>query len=737
MCRTDRHRLTGLASVAAGLACTTLLAAPTASLAQPAQPSDDAQLAAAADSALAESLPAAREGFVTQLVDSTYRKRGSGPPKPPADIYRRIHYRSPAGKLAAYVTPDPDDGGKHPALIWAHGGYSGIGSSAWQAPYIQVFRDAGFVIMCPSWRGENNNPGEPERFYGEVDDALAAIDYVRALPYVDPDRVYMAGHSTGGTVTMLTALSTTELRAAFSFGGDPNTGRIAAELIEHSDAPHVADPREVTLRSASHFVSTLQVPTLYFEGSDSYYAVEAEDMMERAQAANAPFFAYTVTGADHFNILEPIAALLADQLQQDDREAFRIAIDETAVNLVFDGYITALLAGQRTATAPEWERALAGAVDTDQLSRALRLGSTGMDKFPDSAGIAYLYGQTLSRTLQHQAATDVFHKASSLAPTDVDILVAAAYNQWTLEHLDETRALIERATALEPQHPELIELTAAFAQERRIIAGDISEPPPGSASATAHELLTKLASAPVEEWRRYIDPDALDQLTTSVARELHATPDDWDDSDTDKLLRDMRKVVREKQLVGEYIGFEILSPASEEEFLNEDGSTTVNATLLTRAEGSDDDVDKLWLALSAPALEQYQDPDTMSILRGLDTTDRAAFINRYAEMPAGVVWNQAQVQLRRDPDGRWQVIDVGLNGNIWASHLPEMYRAAVASGAASKAPSAPPSKLRAYVAAYLDFIEALTIPSIVITIIFVSAWSRRRRHERSMRDITQ
>ncbi len=50
--------------------------------------------------------------------------------------------------------------------------------------------------------GENDNPGQFELFYGEVDDAVAAIDYLRSVPYVDPSRIYLAGHSTGGSITL-------------------------------------------------------------------------------------------------------------------------------------------------------------------------------------------------------------------------------------------------------------------------------------------------------------------------------------------------------------------------------------------------------------------------------------------------------------------------------------------------------------------------------------------------------
>jgi hypothetical protein len=43
-------------------------------------------------------------------------------PDPPANLFRLVRYQSPAGKLAAYLTPDRPDNKKHPAIICTTGG---------------------------------------------------------------------------------------------------------------------------------------------------------------------------------------------------------------------------------------------------------------------------------------------------------------------------------------------------------------------------------------------------------------------------------------------------------------------------------------------------------------------------------------------------------------------------------------------------------------------------------------
>ena len=163
----------------------------------------------------AKNLLAARSGFKTALIPNSYITDGTAP-VPPANYFQAVRYPSPAGKMFAYLSPDPGDGKKHPALIWAHGGFGGIDKWLWEKHDKQDpghFREAGIIVMCPSWRGENDNPGKFQLFVGEVDDAVAAVDYLARVPYVDPSRIYIAGHSTGGTLTLLTAESTSKLRA--------------------------------------------------------------------------------------------------------------------------------------------------------------------------------------------------------------------------------------------------------------------------------------------------------------------------------------------------------------------------------------------------------------------------------------------------------------------------------------------------------------------------------------------
>src|SRR5262249_952818 len=50
---------------------------------------------------------------------------------PPKGDLERVTYPSPIGNLTAYISPNPGDGKKRPAIIWTFGGFSnGIGATA-------------------------------------------------------------------------------------------------------------------------------------------------------------------------------------------------------------------------------------------------------------------------------------------------------------------------------------------------------------------------------------------------------------------------------------------------------------------------------------------------------------------------------------------------------------------------------------------------------------------------------
>ena len=148
--------------------------------------------------------------------------------------------------------------------------------------------------MFPSLRGGNTNPGIKEGFLGEVDDVLAAADYLARQESVDPKRIYLGGHSTGGTLVLLVAEATDRFRAVFSFGPASDVSYYPSEFIPFD----TSNPREVKLRSPGPWLGSIHGPTFVFEGIRQGNLSSLQAM---AKATKNPMVHFLpVKGENHF-----------------------------------------------------------------------------------------------------------------------------------------------------------------------------------------------------------------------------------------------------------------------------------------------------------------------------------------------------------------------------------------------------------------------------------------------------
>lgn len=275
----------------------------------------------------------ARRGFSTTL---TRREKAEYPaPLPPSGLFQLEKYRSPAGELDAYVSPPPGDGQKHPAMLWVFGGFdNSIGETAWESASpdndqsASAFRQAGMVMMYPSFRGGNMNPGHIEAFFGEVDDLLAAADHLATKDYVDPQRIYLGGHSTGGTMVMLAAAATDRFRAVFAFGPVDDVSGYGAEMLPFNPW----NEREVSLRNPIQWLHAMNSPVFVFEGSSGN--ISCLRNMRRA-STNPQLHFHEVRRADHFSILAPVTAVVADKIRQDTGPACNIQFTDEEIGSRF------------------------------------------------------------------------------------------------------------------------------------------------------------------------------------------------------------------------------------------------------------------------------------------------------------------------------------------------------------------------------------------------------------------
>lgn len=259
-----------------------------------------------------QTLSEARKGFVTKVVNAG--ESFGAPDAPTGSEFELIRYQSSVGPLAAYVTVDPGDGAKHPAIVWVTGGDNNSIGDVWSPSDRSndqsacAFRKAGIVMMFPSQRGGNDNPGSREGFYGEVDDILAATDHLAQLPYVDPEQIYLGGHSTGGTMAMLVGECSDRYRAIFALGPVAAAQQYGGEFVYCE--PN--DKNEMILRSPIFWLPSIKTPMYVFEGAENGNWDAVQMMADDNSNPHVQFF--KVPGHDHFSVIAPLTERLAAQI---------------------------------------------------------------------------------------------------------------------------------------------------------------------------------------------------------------------------------------------------------------------------------------------------------------------------------------------------------------------------------------------------------------------------------------
>lgn len=241
----------------------------------------------------------ARAGFKTVLVRSGPAPQTWEPETPPPGV-NRVSYTSGNLQLTAWVNP-PAGGPPRPAVLFLHGGFA-FGEEDWDQ--CQPFRDAGFVTMTPWLRGENGQPGTYTLFFDEVNDVVAAAEALARTPGVDPNRVFVAGHSAGGTLAMLGAMTSKRFKGCASFSGSPDQVR----FVEGQEglAPFDVNNRmELQMRSPLAFPKSFKCPArLYWGDEELEFKFSTQRLAKKAQAAGLDVQAVEVPG-EHMTAVAP------------------------------------------------------------------------------------------------------------------------------------------------------------------------------------------------------------------------------------------------------------------------------------------------------------------------------------------------------------------------------------------------------------------------------------------------
>jgi dipeptidyl aminopeptidase/acylaminoacyl peptidase len=134
-----------------------------------------------------------------------------------------VHYPSKDGKWTisafVYVPYNLPRNGEHPAIVYVHGGPTAQTMNTFNR-FVQYMANQGYIVIAPNYRGSTGYGKEFQQANlfdmggGDLQDVLAAADWIKQTGYVDPKKLILMGGSYGGYMTMMGVSKAPELWAA-------------------------------------------------------------------------------------------------------------------------------------------------------------------------------------------------------------------------------------------------------------------------------------------------------------------------------------------------------------------------------------------------------------------------------------------------------------------------------------------------------------------------------------------
>jgi len=126
---------------------------------------------------------------------------------------QQTYIKAKDGLYIAAAIRKPKGSGRYPAIIIFHGAPGGRGMeqlAGWSrgdtgGPVWERFLQEGYVVAVADYRGGNmslTSAPSSDGMVTSIDDGLSVIEYVKSLPYVDPNRLSLYGVSLGGNLVM-------------------------------------------------------------------------------------------------------------------------------------------------------------------------------------------------------------------------------------------------------------------------------------------------------------------------------------------------------------------------------------------------------------------------------------------------------------------------------------------------------------------------------------------------------
>ncbi|HKD44631.1 MAG TPA: S9 family peptidase [Candidatus Angelobacter sp.] len=196
-----------------------------------------------------------------------------------------IHYPSKDGKWQisawVYAPYNAERNGKNAAVVYIHGGPTSQTQNAF-SKNIQYLANQGFFVIAPNYRGSQGYGKEFEdanRFDmggGDLEDVVAAADWMKKTGYIDPKKIAVMGGSYGGYLTMMAVTKTPDLWGAGVaivpfvnwFTEIENEDPLLRQYDLATMGDPVKDKSRLRERSPIYFVDQIKAPLLLLAGGN-------------------------------------------------------------------------------------------------------------------------------------------------------------------------------------------------------------------------------------------------------------------------------------------------------------------------------------------------------------------------------------------------------------------------------------------------------------------------------------
>jgi dipeptidyl aminopeptidase/acylaminoacyl peptidase len=257
-------------------------------------------------------------GAPVRLTDS--RPEGLNPADLTAPV--AVHYPSRKdGKpvpATLIVNKNLDKTRKHPAIIWIHGSGADQNYLAWHPgsyrmyyAVSQYFAQQGYVVLTPDYRGSSGYSREwttgafQDLGGGETQDVNGGADYLKSLPYVDPDRIGVWGLSYGGFMTLQSLITAPKLYACgidVAGVGDWETWTTGGTILGRLGATPVTDPDLYDRSAPVKHLDKIERPLMILQGTNDTNVPlwETLKVVDRLEKLGKPFDMAFYPGEIHF-----------------------------------------------------------------------------------------------------------------------------------------------------------------------------------------------------------------------------------------------------------------------------------------------------------------------------------------------------------------------------------------------------------------------------------------------------